>query len=136
MFYKAMLKKRKNKKAFTLIELIVVIAIIGVLVAILVPVMGNFVSSAQNATAKANARTIYGIAQAQAQFIVSTGGSVAASTWDSTAAAVSGDFLSQVKPMFTSGGASGGYYKIITTAGNIVSSVTYYVNSSASATYP
>ena len=45
MFYKAMLKKKNSKKAFTLIELIVVIAIIGVLIAILVPTMNGFVSS-------------------------------------------------------------------------------------------
>jgi len=68
MFYKALQKKKNNKKAFTLIELIVVIAIIGVLVAILVPTMTGFVNEAKLSTANANARTIYSIAQAEATF--------------------------------------------------------------------
>ena len=68
MFYKAMLKKKNSKKAFTLIELIVVIAIIGVLIAILVPTMNGFVSEARDTANLANARTGYSIAAAaQAQ---------------------------------------------------------------------
>lgn len=136
MFYKALLKKKNNKKAFTLIELIVVIAIIGVLVAILVPVMGNFVGNAQSATAKANARTIYGVAQAQAQFMVAQGSSVAASSYDSTAANP-GPFMSQVKAMVTGSAAASGYYVIVVASGNVVSSVSYYASAGASAiTYP
>ena len=49
--------KRKRKEAFTLIELIVVIAIIGVLVAILIPTMMGFVGDAQESTCAANRDT-------------------------------------------------------------------------------
>jgi type IV pilus assembly protein PilA len=82
MFYKALQKRRsnqnKNKKAFTLIELIVVIAIIGVLVAILVPTMTGFVQEANESTALANARTVYSVAQAEIAFaMVNDGGAPA-----------------------------------------------------------
>jgi type IV pilus assembly protein PilA len=76
MFYKAMLKKKNSKKAFTLIELIVVIAIIGVLIAILVPTMSGFVDEARTTTDLANARTIYSVAAAQAAFLITQGGAV------------------------------------------------------------
>ena len=54
-----MLKKlRKNEKGFTLVELIVVIAILGVLAALIVPrIVGN-VAEAAKETQIANARTI------------------------------------------------------------------------------
>lgn len=72
MFYKAMLKKKNNKRAFTLIELIVVIAIIGVLIAILVPTMNGLVDDARTQTNLANARTGYSIAVAEATFMKNT----------------------------------------------------------------
>ncbi len=48
----------KRKKAFTLIELIVVIAIIGALIAILVPTMTGFVDEARTAVDQANTRGV------------------------------------------------------------------------------
>lgn len=49
----------KTVKAFTLIELIVVFAIIGVLVAILVPSMMGYVSDSKLSTANSNAKLTY-----------------------------------------------------------------------------
>ena len=48
-----------NKKGFTLVELIVVMAIIAVLAAILVPTMLGFMNNAKYTQANANAKTIY-----------------------------------------------------------------------------
>lgn len=60
------LMNRKNKKGFTLIELIIVIAIIAILAAILVPSMLGYINDANQATANANARTVYSAASAAA----------------------------------------------------------------------
>lgn len=50
---------KKSNKGFTLVELVVVIAIIGVLAAILVPSMLNYVKKSRLKTANSNAKTAY-----------------------------------------------------------------------------
>ncbi len=45
----------KNKKGFTLIELIVVIAILGILAAVLVPSIGNYVEKSKTGVALSEA---------------------------------------------------------------------------------
>ena len=65
---------KENKKGFTLIEMIVVIAIIGVLAAILVPSMSGYLSTAKASKKEANARTVYTAAQAAVTALEITGG--------------------------------------------------------------
>ena len=53
--------KRKNsrkKKGFTLVELIAVIAILGILAAIVVPKIGGYTDKANKAKAQADAKTV------------------------------------------------------------------------------
>ncbi|MCK9253588.1 MAG: type II secretion system GspH family protein [Clostridiales bacterium] len=50
---------KKSKKGFTLIELVVVIAILGILAAILVPVISGFIDTANLAADNANGRLVY-----------------------------------------------------------------------------
>lgn len=51
------MKKLMNKKGFTLIEMLVVIAIIAILVAIVIPVVGNSTVKAKQAADAANIRS-------------------------------------------------------------------------------
>lgn len=56
---------RKNKKGFTLAELLIVVAIIGVLVAISIPIFTSQLQKARLATNQANARAAYAAVEAQ-----------------------------------------------------------------------
>ncbi len=64
MFTKLCALVAKKNRGFTLIELIVVIAILGILIAILVPSMIGFINNARRAAVLAEAKTVYTAAQA------------------------------------------------------------------------
>lgn len=53
-----MTKLRRNKKGFTLAELLIVIAIIGILVAIAMPIFRSQVDDAEKLVKQANCRTV------------------------------------------------------------------------------
>ena len=59
-----MLKKIRENKGFTLAELLVVVAIIGVLVAISIPIFTSQLEKAREATDAANLRSAYAVAAA------------------------------------------------------------------------
>lgn len=61
---KEMIKKvREDRKGFTLMELLIVVAIIAVLVAIMIPVFGSSLEKAKEAADVANLRSAYAEAQ-------------------------------------------------------------------------
>ncbi len=50
---------KKNNKGFTLVELIIVVAIIAMLIAMIAPNLTSFLGTASSTTLKANAKTAY-----------------------------------------------------------------------------
>ena len=56
----SLLSKLNNKKGFTLVELMVVVVIIGILVAIIIPIYGHVQDNAAMKSHEANLRTIDG----------------------------------------------------------------------------
>lgn len=64
------MKLRKNKKGFTIVELVIVVAIIGVLSAVLIPTFMNLVSKANEASDQSlvkNLNTVLSVAEADAE---------------------------------------------------------------------
>lgn len=77
-----MLKRlRKNKKGFTLAELLIVVAIIGVLVAVSIPIFTSQLAKARLATNQANARSAHAAVVAG---LLDAEKSVGSATYDTT----------------------------------------------------
>ena len=53
------MKKRSNRKGFTLIELVVVIAIVGVLAGIIIPMIFGYIRKSRQAAANDDARNLF-----------------------------------------------------------------------------
>ena len=59
---------KKNRKGFTIVELVIVIAVIGILATVLVPTFGNVIDKANAASAQQDAKNIYAAYVAQVDY--------------------------------------------------------------------
>ena len=82
--------KKNNKKGFTLVELVIVVAVMAVLVAVAIPTVGSITNTAKNAVYDSNCRTIEStIKLAEANKAKTTDGTATLSA-DEVVAAVNG----------------------------------------------
>lgn len=84
------LKKMKNNNGFTLMEMIIVVAIIAILVALIAPNLTGFLDSASKTSKQANAKSCYTAASAWAVQQRIDGHPVSATTITVTKSGVTG----------------------------------------------
>lgn len=53
------MNKKNNRKGFTIVELVIVIAVIAILATVLVPTFGNIIADAKESAAKQEAKSFY-----------------------------------------------------------------------------
>ena len=130
---KKMLKQR-NKKGFTLIELIVVLVIMAILAAAAIPAMMGYVNKAKKASYLANCRAVYVAAQANITEQLGTGSGTIATTgtMDKAISAMVPD-IAEGDIVFDAA-AKGKYYVKLATGNKSVESVTYQFGDAAADT--
>ena len=77
-------KLKKNKKGFTLVELLVVLVIIAILAAAIIPSMMGFIDKAKQQSAAAECRSVLLAGEVQLNELYGTGATINTTAYDST----------------------------------------------------
>jgi prepilin-type N-terminal cleavage/methylation domain len=100
---KSLRLKLKNKKGFTLVEMIVVIAIIAILIALLAPNVARMIENAQRTADAAKAKTIMSTAQAYATEAITSNNAI---NGGGALTAISGNYIIHLDGNRASGSGS------------------------------
>jgi prepilin-type N-terminal cleavage/methylation domain-containing protein len=124
--------RKKNKKGFTLIELVVVIAILGILAAILVPVISGFIETANQSSDNANARLVY---QAAAMWYATTNPTAASTTlaFSDIQTYIGGTGFPAIRSTKYTTGTTAGWVVTVTSSGTVAVSYNGHVYNVATA---
>ena len=79
---------KKNKKGFTLVELVIVVAVMAVLIAVAIPTVSSITKTAQKTVADTNARTIESTLKLKEAELSKDGDTIVALTADTIKAAL------------------------------------------------
>ncbi len=118
--------KKTRKKGFTIVELVIVIAVIAILAAVLIPTFSNVIDKAKDSAALSDAKNAM-----TADLILAEGDYANIPAEGTTSAKLDSEDAYFVKVTLTAGTSADGYYTInegaaTAATGNAAENITYY----------